>query len=516
MNPAWRRFTRALLIAAGVAVAALGCLQFRASDWPIYVVYLSFSLVLGRLSVEVLPRLGMPIPELAATIGFLYIAGLPIVVFQLVVPFLAQGLFELLPQRWQERLARVGWEGTAVDPNSSWKVGQLFAEWRVGHRPLQDWAVEWAVFALGLGARWWVASAWSAPDAPFTDAGAIAVAEVVGHLLWGFLAVLPIFPDRALFQASGESGSRAALIDIGMIIALAQIPFVFLITYGYTTGGLAGAAGWALTAIGLHFMLKRLSERRIRVEEQNRRLEALNRELEHRERLSAIGKMSSVVSHQILQQLGVIGIYADLIRNADHTQDAAASLEQARSNAGAIENALGDVNRVLTDLLVFSRDLRLNLYEHELAKVIHESVDQCRAAAEEHGVTLQANCPSDLKASLDKLKITQAFVNLLRNAIEVSPRGGRVLIAVSGDAEHARVTVSDQGPGIAGNDREAIFAPFFTTKEHGTGLGLSIARVFIEAHGGRVFVEPSAPGSGARFVVELPRLFAERKLRTED
>jgi len=59
-----------------------------------------------------------------------------------------------------------------------------------------------------------------------------------------------------------------------------------------------------------------LNERRLTVEEQNRRLENLNRELEHRERLSAIGKMSSVVSHQLLQQLGVIGIYADLIRNA--------------------------------------------------------------------------------------------------------------------------------------------------------------------------------------------------------
>ena len=70
-------------------------------------------------------------------------------------------------------------------------------------------------------------------------------------------------------------------------------------------------------------MLQRLNERRLPVEEQNRRLEALNRELEHRERLSAIGKMSSVVSHQILQQLGVIGIYADLIRHADADADAA-------------------------------------------------------------------------------------------------------------------------------------------------------------------------------------------------
>jgi signal transduction histidine kinase len=509
MSPAWRRLARALLITSGSAVTLVGCLQFRVEDWPIYLVFLLFSLVLVRLSVEVLPHLGMPIPQLAATIGFLYIAGLPIVVLQLVSPFLSQGLFELLPQSWKERIAGVGGEVDALDPDSGWKVGQLFTEWRVGYRPLQDWAAEWSVFALGLGARWWVASTWSAPGTPFNDEGAIAVAELVGHLFWAFLATLPIFPEGALFKTSGESGSRAALIDIGMIIALAQIPFVFLITYGYTTGGLAGASGWAMSAIGLHFMLKRLSERRIRVEEQNRRLEALNRELEHRERLSAIGKMSSVVSHQILQQLGVIGIYADLIRNADPGQQADTCLEQARGNAVAIENALGAVNRVLTDLLVFSRDLRLNLYEHDLAKVIAETVEQCRADAEEYGVDLRADCPSDLKASLDKLKITQALVNLVRNAIEVSPRGGRVVIAASEGEAHVTVTVSDQGPGIPDKDREAIFAPFFTTKEQGTGLGLSIARVFVEAHGGRIFLAPNPPRSGARFVVELPRAGTE-------
>lgn len=514
MSPTWRGLARALLISAGILVALLGCLQFRAEDWLIYAVFLSFSLVLGRLSVEVLPRLGMPIPALASAIGFVYIAGLPIIVLQLVAPFLSQALFEMLPQRWQDRIARVDGESDALHPDSGWKIGQLFAEWRVGYRPPQDWAAEWSVFALGLGVRWWIASSWSAPDPPVTDASAIAVAELVGQLLWALLAILPIFPDHPLFKASGERSSRAALIDVGMIIALAQIPFVFLITYGYTTGGLAGAAGWALTSIGLHYMLKRLSERRIRVEEQNRRLEALNRELEHRERLSAIGKMSSVVSHQILQQLGVIGIYADLIRNADTTQDPNACLEQARSNAVAIETALGDVNRVLTDLLVFSRDLRLNPYEHDLAKVMQESIEPCRAEAEAHGVTLHADCPDNLKIVLDKLKITQAFVNLLRNAIEASPRGGRVVVVAAGNPDQVTITVSDQGSGIAEKDREAIFFPFFTTKEHGTGLGLAIARVFVEAHGGRIFVESSSPGFGTKFVVELPR--QSPGLRAED
>src|SRR6185369_10052864 len=130
----------------------------------------------------------------------------------------------------------------------------------------------------------------------------------------------------------------------------------------------------SLATFGLHFMLKLMNERRLTLEEQNHQLSTLNRELEHRERLSAIGKMSSIVSHQILQQLGVIGIHADLIRHAPDNGQPKETLEQARANAVAIEGALGDVNRVLTDLLVFSRDLRLNLYAHPLATVLGEVV----------------------------------------------------------------------------------------------------------------------------------------------
>jgi signal transduction histidine kinase len=501
MNAAWRRQVRALLIGAAIVVTLLGCLQFRAADWPIYLVFLLFSLVMARLSVEVLPHLGMPIPQLATTIGFLYIAGLPIIVLQLAGPFLSQALFELLPQRWKERITGVVGESD-TNPDSGWRVGQLFTEWRVGYRPLQDWAADWSVFALGLGVRWWVASAWNASHPPATNAAAIAVGELIGHLFWTVLAILPIFPDRALFTASGECSSRAALIDIGMIIALAQIPFVFLITYGYTTGGLAGASGWALSAIGLHFMLKRLSERRIRVEEQNRRLEALNRELEHRERLSAIGKMSSVVSHQILQQLGVIGLYADLIRNADGPGDSAAA--QARCSASKIEEALRDVDRVLTDLLVFSKDLRLNLYSHALVPLLEECIAACRAQADERQVTLRLHGAAPTDFPLDKLKMKQAFVNLLRNAIDASPAGGAVLVEVAQRDGGAAVAVCDQGPGVPAADCEAVFAPFFTTKERGTGLGLAIAREFTEAHGGRLWAEPVGGAPGGRFVAWLP------------
>jgi two-component system sensor histidine kinase PilS (NtrC family) len=250
-------------------------------------------------------------------------------------------------------------------------------------------------------------------------------------------------------------------------------------------------------------MLKRLRERRVQLEEQNRRLETLNRELEHRERLSAIGKMSSVVSHQILQQLGVIGLHADLIRNAAD-EDARSELHRARANAAAIEGALVDVNKVLTDLLVFSRDLRLNLYEHSLERVVGEAIEECRADANRRGVLLEFEKSADVPIVLDKLKIKQALANVIRNAVDVTPAGGRVLVSFSSTQTLAAITVTDSGPGVPEKDREKIFAPFFTTKEHGTGLGLAIAREFVAAHGGRIRVEEAGTQGGARFVIELP------------
>jgi len=486
---------RGPLIAAGVAVAVWSALQFRVADWPIYVVYALLSVLLFRFYVEVLPSLVLPVPGLALTIGFLYVGGPPIIVLRVAEPILASGLRALLPARWRDRLvgASVGGAGA---------VASLF--W------IKEWSeraaatAEWAQFVLGLAVRWWVVS-WLVPGGdPIRHPAAIAMAELVGYAAWGLLAMFPIYYYRPFLLPYRATRSRTVIQDLELVFIVTLTPLVFLVVYGYATHGLAGAAVWSLAALGLHVMLKRLTERRGAVEEQNRRLEALNRELEHRERLSAIGKMSSVISHQILQQLGVIGIYADLIRHTEPEGDPAAAVAQAKANAAAIEDALGGVNRVLEDLLVFSRDLRLNLYEHRLHDVLAECVEECRPQAAERGVALRLECAPDATARLDKLKVKQAVVNVLRNAIEASPPGADVVVRGALADGAAEIAVTDRGPGIPAADRAAIFTPFFTTKEHGSGLGLAIAREFAEAHGGAITAE-SRDGGGTTFVLRLPR-----------
>ncbi len=490
-----RAALRGPLLAAGAAVAVWSALQFRLADWPIYVLYALLSVVLFRFYVEVLPSLVLPVPGLALTIGFLYVGGPPIIVLRLAEPVLTSCLRALVPARWRDRLV-----GTSV--GGAGAVASLF--W------IKEWseraaaAAEWAQFALGLAVRWWVVSRLVPGGDPTRHPAAIALAELVGYAVWGLLAMFPIYYYRPfLLSYRASAGLQGALQDLELVFVMTLTPLVFLIVYGYATHGLAGAAVWSLAALGLHVMLKRLTERRTAVEEQNRRLEALNRELEHRERLSAIGKMSSVVSHQMLQQIGLIGIHADLIRHTDGEEDPAAAIAQAKTNAAAIEEALGGVNRVLRDLLVFSRDLRLNLYEHRLADVLAECVEECQAQAGERAVMLRLECPPEPTVVLDKLKMKQAVVNVVRNAIEASPPGSAVLVRGSTRDGWAEVAVTDRGPGIPRSDRDAVFTPFFTTKEQGTGLGLAIAREFTEAHGGRIVVE-SGEGTGTTFVLRLP------------
>jgi signal transduction histidine kinase len=483
------------VITAGVVVMLWSALAFRLADWPIYTTYVVLEVLLFRFSVDALPggRLTLPMPGLALNIGFLYLIGPPVIALRVAEPLVVLLLRALLPRAWRP------WVPTPT--GSAGEIATVF--WIKNPADRAAAAAEWANYSLGLAVRWAVVTLVLHGGTPANHPGAILLAEVAGYATWGVLGWLPIYAYGSLVPSLSGLGRVPMRDDLQVVFAMVLTPFVFLIIYGYRAHGLAGAAVWSLATLGLHFMLQLLTERRVAVEEKNARLEALNRELAHRERLSAIGKMSSVISHQMLQQLGVIGLHADLIRHADGSSDPTAAVTQAQGNAAAIEDALADVNRVLRDLLVFSRDLRLNLYEHVLGEVLAECIEECRPQARARGVSLRLECPPDVRVRLDKLKVRQAVVNLLRNAIDASPPGASVHVACRPGEDAAEIVVADHGPGIPAPDRGRIFTPFFTTKDQGSGLGLAIAREFTEAHGGSLRVENG--DGGATFVLRLPR-----------
>jgi len=492
MTPRGQAVLRRVLLVAGAAVLVASLLAFRWEDRGVYLTYFVIALVLYPPVVEVLPRLVIGIPSVAAGVGFLYIGGLPIITINLFAVICIRAARTVIPPHWLSRAPALRELAARRDLAGG------------GAPSLAQFVPESATYALGLAARWVVVSILAESTPPTAAPWAMAAAELCGYMAWGLLAIMPVYPDRTLLPLGDRIGLRGAMEDMQLVFPLALTPFVYLIAYGYRADGLPGAVGWSLATLGVHAMLRTMSDRRVMLEEQNRRLVSLNRELEHRERLSAIGKMSSVVSHQILQELGLIGLHADLIRNAQRDGDPAAVLAQARVNAAAIEGALGDVNRVLTDLLVFSRDLRLNLYVHSLPSVVEECIDACQQEAGTRGVALRLESATPIDVTLDKLKMKQAFGNLLRNAIDASPPGGEVVVRIDQRDGGAAVAVCDRGSGVAARDHDSVFAPFFTTKERGTGLGLAIARQFTEAHGGRLWLEPTPQPPGATFITWLP------------
>jgi signal transduction histidine kinase len=135
-----------------------------------------------------------------------------------------------------------------------------------------------------------------------------------------------------------------------------------------------------------------------------------------------------------------------------------------------------------------------------------------RPSADKQGVTLRVeHAPASRaealrwRARLEQGPLRQVLMNLLLNAIEISPRGGLVRIGVEAQPRRVRLTVSDQGPGIERQERARIFEPFYTTREGGSGLGLAISRQIATSAGGALEVGADPPDGGACFVLTLPR-----------
>jgi two-component system sensor histidine kinase HydH len=163
------------------------------------------------------------------------------------------------------------------------------------------------------------------------------------------------------------------------------------------------------------------------------------------------------------------------------------------------------INRILTELLDTARPKPPQLRIIDIVGTAEHAVMFARQQAITKRITIEFEVRSDLPAvEHDPAQINQVLLNLLLNAIQSMDKPGVIRVTLQQhDDDTVRITVSDQGKGIAPEHLPNIFRPFFTTKGHGTGLGLSLARRIVESHGGSINVE-STPGAGTQFTVELP------------
>jgi signal transduction histidine kinase len=201
----------------------------------------------------------------------------------------------------------------------------------------------------------------------------------------------------------------------------------------------------------------------------------LGQQLAREQRLAALGRVVAGVAHEVRNPLAGMKLRLDLLARAGGLDTA------AREDVGACLGEIARLNRLVESLLTVSRAKSVTRQDVALGALSDDRLSRAQAAAQKAGVELARE--GDAVASADPDTLAGAMDNLLRNAIEASPRGGTVTVRV-GQAQGAAVLdVEDQGPGIPEARRAELFEPFFTTKPEGTGLGLWISRLLLEAKG---------------------------------
>lgn len=240
-------------------------------------------------------------------------------------------------------------------------------------------------------------------------------------------------------------------------------------------------------------------------------IKALQQEILRKDRLAAIGRVAAGVAHEIRNPLFGITSVAQILNDEveygpAHRELVTAMLSESRR-----------LNALVNDLLLYGRPSSLDRRPVDLGQVWEEILGLQREELQARSVTFRREIPPDFPAvPVDPDKMKQVFLNLLKNAVEATPPGGAVTVALRlrpaqvgrrrggpGRSRFAEIALSDTGCGIPSADRERIFDLFYTTKPRGSGLGLAICRRLVEDHGGRILVD-SKEGEGSTFTVLLP------------
>jgi signal transduction histidine kinase len=219
------------------------------------------------------------------------------------------------------------------------------------------------------------------------------------------------------------------------------------------------------------------------------------------ERLATAGKMAAQVTHEIRNPLSSLGLNAELLEDE---LAGAPDKPEARALLRAMQDEIERLTGITESYLRFARLPAPELELADLNQAVEAALEFMRSELAEARVEVVARLAPDLRPALfDRGQIRQALVNLLRNAQEAMPEGGRVEVTTWSDAHGAGLQVVDNGPGIPADVAAQIFDSFYTTKSGGTGLGLSLVRQICLAHGGDVRYEEN-PGGGSRFAITLP------------
>ena len=237
-------------------------------------------------------------------------------------------------------------------------------------------------------------------------------------------------------------------------------------------------------------------ELELKVEERTRELKKSQEQLLKAQRLAVIGELAGMVGHDLRNPLtSIAGATYYLKRKLDSKMSV-----EVREMLELIEKNIAYSNKIISDLLDYSREIELELSETTLKTLVKEALSLVKMPGNVQVINLVKNKPK-IKCDVEKMKRT--FVNLIKNAVEAMPKGGKLTIRSRKVGDNVEIAFTDTGVGMLKETLKKLWVPLFTTKAKGMGFGLPICKRFIEAHSGCISCE-STVGKGTTFKVTLP------------
>jgi PAS domain S-box-containing protein len=265
-------------------------------------------------------------------------------------------------------------------------------------------------------------------------------------------------------------------------------------------GNIVAVLELAVDITKIKSMQSELSKYSERLEELVEKRTALLKQAQARlvktERLAAIGELAGMVGHDLRNPLTGIKNSAYYLKK----KGTGISEVQAKEMLDIIDRCVDYSNKIVNDLLDYSREIHLDLKECSPKLLLAESLAMCQVPEKVKIVNSLKNEPN-LKLDSDKTK--RVFINLIKNAIDAMPNGGKLTIDSKQVDEDLELSFSDTGTGISDEVMPKLFSPLSTSKAQGMGFGLAICKRIIEAHGGKITVK-TAKGKGTTFTVTLP------------
>lgn len=225
--------------------------------------------------------------------------------------------------------------------------------------------------------------------------------------------------------------------------------------------------------------------------------EKIKERLERDERLKAMGEMAARIAHEIKNPLGSMELFLTMLSEGR-------TKTKEKKYVEFIRYGIQTIDRIINNILSYTRPKTLALREEKIGKVVEEILDFMKPSIESRNISVVCNVEYEGTLFFDPDMVKLVIMNFISNAIDAIKGKGIIKIDIKEEQKNVILSITDNGSGMTEEVRKNIFNPFFTTKDKGVGLGLFIVHNIVQAHNGYIEVD-STEGAGTTFSVYLPK-----------